>query len=303
MILTTSTLTQILQNRRFTWDLSQKRSFSSHLATANPNGTAWFNTSKAPLWNCKSQWNYDANVSLSRNPAPAQRNASPFLRDIPLLCKSQWNSGTNWHVTHPWKVTFWSSPQRQRHRSRIRTMANTCGRLRTRKQRPANTALPSDSQVKREPFATHSGKKTERENTTRSALRRSVSAAPLGVGLVKEHPKEGKKKKTEREDTTRSALRRSVSAAPLGVGLVKEHPKEGASVRVVLKSKTSRGLWKEFVHFRGFEQFWICSMRVLVMNLRVFKGGCRVFKGFILGFQVIIPTLSVFVMFLNWKRF
>ena len=28
-----------------------------------------------------------------------QRNASPFLHDIPLLCKSQWNSGANWHVT------------------------------------------------------------------------------------------------------------------------------------------------------------------------------------------------------------
>ena len=156
MILTTSALTHWLQNRRSTWNLSQKRSFSNHLATANPNGTARFNTSKTPLWNCKSQWNYDANVSVSRNPAPVQRNASPFLHDIPLLCKSQWNSGANWHTTRPWKVTFWSSPQRQGHRSRIRTLANGCerlrtvadgcGRLRTQKQRPANTALPSDSQ-------------------------------------------------------------------------------------------------------------------------------------------------------------
>ena len=40
----------------------------------------------------------------------------------------------------------------------LRTRANGCERLRTRKQRRANTALPSDSQVKREPFATHSGK-------------------------------------------------------------------------------------------------------------------------------------------------
>ena len=146
MILTTSTLTHLLPNRCFTWALSQKRSFSSHLATANPNVTARFNTSKTPVWNCKSQWNYDANVSLSRNPAPVQRNASPFLHYIQLLCKSQWNSGANWHVTRPWKVTFWSSPQRQGHRSRIRTLADGCGRLRTRKQRPANTALPSDSQ-------------------------------------------------------------------------------------------------------------------------------------------------------------
>ena len=97
-------------------------------------------------------------VTLSRNPAPVQRNASPFLHDVPLLCKSQWNSGANGHVTHPWKVTLWSSPQRQCHRERIRTLANCCGRLRTQKQRPANAALPSDSQVKREPFATHSGK-------------------------------------------------------------------------------------------------------------------------------------------------
>ena len=131
MILTTSALTHFLQNRRFTWGLSQKRSFSNHLATANPNGTARCNTSKTPLWNCKSQWNYDANVSLSQNPAPVQRNASPFLHDIPLSCKSQWNSGANWHVTHPSKVTFLSSPQRQCHRERIRTLANGCGRLRT----------------------------------------------------------------------------------------------------------------------------------------------------------------------------
>ena len=68
--------------------------------------------------------------------------------------QTTWNSGATWHVTRPWKATFWSSPQRQCHRERIRTLANGCGRLRTRKQRPANTALPSDSQVKREPFAT-----------------------------------------------------------------------------------------------------------------------------------------------------
>ena len=146
MISTTSTLTRFLQNRRFTWEVSQKRSFSSHLAIANPNVTARFNTSKTPLWNGKSQCNYDANVSLSRNPVPAQRNASPFLHDMPVFCKSQWNSGANWHVTRPWKVTFHSSPQRQGHRSRIGTLANMRGRLRIRKQRPANTALPSDSQ-------------------------------------------------------------------------------------------------------------------------------------------------------------
>ena len=35
---------------------------------------------------------------------------------------------------------------------------DSCGRLRTQKQHWANTALPSDSQVKREAFATHSGK-------------------------------------------------------------------------------------------------------------------------------------------------
>ena len=40
----------------------------------------------------------------------------------------------------------------------LRTVEDGWGRLRTRKQRRANTALPSDSQVKREPFATHSGK-------------------------------------------------------------------------------------------------------------------------------------------------
>ena len=39
--------------------------------------------------------------------------------------------GANWHATRPWKVTFWSSPQRQGHRSRIRTLADGCERLRT----------------------------------------------------------------------------------------------------------------------------------------------------------------------------
>ena len=162
MILTTSALTHWLQNRRFTRDLSQKRSFSNHLATANPNGTARFNTSKTSLWNYNSQWNYDANVSVSRNPAPVQPNASPFLHDIPLLCKSQWNSGANWHVTRPWKSRFRALPNGRAIGAgfehlrtvadgceRLRTVADGCGRLRSRKQRPANTALPSDSQVKR----------------------------------------------------------------------------------------------------------------------------------------------------------
>ena len=156
MISTTSTLTHFLQNRRFTWEMSQKRSFWSNLATVNLNVTARFNTSKTPLWNCKSQCNYDANVPLSRNPAPVQRNASPFLLDKPHLCKSQWNSGANWHVTRPSKVIFQSSPQWQGHRGRMRTLANgwrrlrtvedRCERLRPGKQRRANTALPSDSQ-------------------------------------------------------------------------------------------------------------------------------------------------------------
>ena len=75
-----------------------------------------------------------------------------------LSCKSQCNSGANWHVTHPRKVTCKSFPQWQGHRDIIRTVADGCRRLRTRKRRQANTALPSDSQVKREPFATHSGK-------------------------------------------------------------------------------------------------------------------------------------------------
>ena len=120
---------------------------------------------KTRLWHCKSQCHCDANVLLSRNPAPVQRSASPFLHGIALLCKSQWNSGANWHVTHPWKVTFQSSPiSRAIIRARIRTLPDMCGRLRTRKQRRANTALPSDSQVKREPFATHSGKNQQALN-------------------------------------------------------------------------------------------------------------------------------------------
>ena len=62
------------QNERFTRDISQKRISEQTLCIANPNGTARFNASKTPLGNCKSQYNCDANVSLSRNPAPVQRN-------------------------------------------------------------------------------------------------------------------------------------------------------------------------------------------------------------------------------------
>ena len=50
-----------------------------------PDVTARFNTSKTRLRNCESPCNYDAKVSLSRNPAPVQRNASPFLHNLPLL--------------------------------------------------------------------------------------------------------------------------------------------------------------------------------------------------------------------------
>ena len=63
------------QNEHFPRDFHQKSENPSlALCIANPTGTARFNTSKTPLWNCKSQWNYDANVSLSRNPAPVQWN-------------------------------------------------------------------------------------------------------------------------------------------------------------------------------------------------------------------------------------
>ena len=62
------------QNERFTRDFSQKRTSEHTLCIANPNVTTRFNTSKTPLWNCKSQYNCDANVSLSWNPAPVQRN-------------------------------------------------------------------------------------------------------------------------------------------------------------------------------------------------------------------------------------
>ena len=45
MISTISTLTHLLHNRHFTWDVSQKRSFWSNLAAANPNVAARLNTS------------------------------------------------------------------------------------------------------------------------------------------------------------------------------------------------------------------------------------------------------------------
>ena len=123
-----------------------------------------------PPCNCKSQSNsavqYLYNTTDTVNPnatMPLQRNAPPappFLHDMPLLCKSQWYyGGANGHVTHPGKVTYQSSPQRQCHRDRIRTLADGCGHENNVGR--TNTALPSDSQTKREPFAMHSGKITE----------------------------------------------------------------------------------------------------------------------------------------------
>ena len=65
-------------------------------------------------------------LQISQNAAPAQRNASRVLRHIPFSCKSQWNSGANWHVTHPWKVTCKSFPQWQRLSDLLRTVADGC---------------------------------------------------------------------------------------------------------------------------------------------------------------------------------
>ena len=86
----------------------------------------------------------------------------------------------------PMKVTFQSPPQQQRHRSRNRTLANGCDhseRLRTRKERRANTAaIPSDSQVKREPFATHSGNNfAHRTHQKHIDLRRTFFDKSLGL--------------------------------------------------------------------------------------------------------------------------
>ena len=47
---------------------------------------------------------------------------------------------------------------------RLQTVADGYKGLRTRKQRRANTAPPSDSQVQREPFATHSGKRMRKSS-------------------------------------------------------------------------------------------------------------------------------------------
>ena len=77
-------------------ETSRKSKLQSKHCIANPDVTARFNTYAKGL--------------LSRNPPPLQRNASPFLHDMPLLRKSQCNGGANWHMTHPWKVTFQSSP-------------------------------------------------------------------------------------------------------------------------------------------------------------------------------------------------
>ena len=115
-----------------------------------------------------------SNLQISPNAAPVQRNASRFLRDMSFSRKSQWNSGANSHVTHPWIVTCKSFPQWQRLSALPRTVANGCGRLRTvadgcewlRTVANIETtgreqgSTPRPPRVKREPFATHSGKKS-----------------------------------------------------------------------------------------------------------------------------------------------
>ena len=134
MILTTYTLTHFLQNRRCTWDLSQKRSFSSHLATANPNGTAWFNTSKTPF--------------ETASPNGTTTQTCHFHETLRLCSKMHHLSCMTYHFcanhngiaaqTDTWhiheKSLFGALPNGRAIGlgfEHFRTVANGCGRLRT----------------------------------------------------------------------------------------------------------------------------------------------------------------------------
>ena len=88
--------------------------------------------------------------------------------------------------------------------------------MRTRKQRPANTALPSDSQVKREPFATHSGKRKRKarklrpprqSKTKRSSIRALCdNLHRRALGTVPEKDNEKQKKKASMNDKLKEQM-------------------------------------------------------------------------------------------------
>ena len=206
-------------------------------------------------------------MSLSRNPAPVQRNASPFLHDIPLLCKSQWNSGANWHATRPWKVTFWSSPQRQGHRSRIRTLANGCGRLRTvvngcgrlrtvangceHKNNDRRTQLyPQTPKVKREPFATHSGKMLCRISLKQCALNLFCFGDSWSIDLCT------------------STLR--FHSATLQVHIMMACPRELSKGPPLFLDQYFKSVWKN-----SFKGLHYCDIKNPPMRLSLQKAQCR----------------------------
>ena len=72
------------QNEHFPRDFWQTRTSRQTPYIKNPYATARFNTSKTSLWHCKFRCKRAANVSLSRNPAPAQRHAPRFCGAMSL---------------------------------------------------------------------------------------------------------------------------------------------------------------------------------------------------------------------------
>ena len=85
---------------------------------------------------------------MSRSATPATRNEATRRLQPPKRTTS---------VKLPIGTAIRSS------RERLRTVANGCGRLRTRTQRRANTLQPPDPQSETGTLATHSGKNEQDE--------------------------------------------------------------------------------------------------------------------------------------------
>ena len=158
MVLTTSTLTHFLQNRRFTWDLSQNGAFQATLQLQIPmeqrDSTPLKHHSETAIPNMTTTQTCHFHETL--------RLCSEMHQLFCMTYHFHANHNAIAAQTDTSQVLFTALPNGRAigaGSEHLRTCANGCGRLRSRKQRPANTALPSDSQVKREPFATHSGKK------------------------------------------------------------------------------------------------------------------------------------------------
>ena len=124
---------------------------------ANPNVTAWFNT-------------WSKHHSETAGPNATTTQTCHFHETLRLRSDMHYVSAALCHLLALYCVIpTWTNTSCLHEKSRSRAHPNgraigNCKRLQSQKQRRANTALPSDSQVKRKPFATRSGKKQQHQH-------------------------------------------------------------------------------------------------------------------------------------------